>query len=206
MKRFEGFTIIELMVVIAITGILLGIGAPTFATWLRNVQIRNAAESLQNGLHFARMEALRRNERVSFWMVASTSAKILDNSCTRSGSGTSWVVSRDDPASLCGVAVSETVAPRIYEKKAGAEGSSEISVTAVNSGNTAASCITFNGFGRAEAKCADTALSDRLTQLEIVTSTTDVNTRKLQVRVSSGGVIRMCDPSPSVSSTDPRYC
>lgn len=64
MQRNRGFSLIELMVVIAILGLLLAIGIPSFATWLRNVQIRNAAESLQSGLQFARTEALRRNERV----------------------------------------------------------------------------------------------------------------------------------------------
>lgn len=201
----QGFTLIELVVAIAIIGILMALGLPSFMTWLRNVQIRNAAETMQNGLQFARSEALRRNERVTFWTVSLTDPKVMDNSCARSDAGISWVVSRDDPASLCATAVSDVDSPRIIAKHAGGDGNRKTSITALDAGGAAATCVTFNGFGRVETKCSDASASNPIARLTIVSSETDANTRPLEVRIGSGGVIRMCDPNVTTTS-DPRYC
>lgn len=205
MRFGRGFSLVELMVVVAVIGVLMAVGLPTFQTWLRSVQVRNAAESLLNGLQFARMEALRRNERVSFWMVSSASAKLVDDTCLRSANGVSWVVSRDNPASACGVDFSDTATPRIIQKKAAGEGALNVSVAAVDLGGTASSCITFNGFGRIEAACADAAASVPLARVVFASSLADANVRSLEIRVSAGGLIRMCDPAVTATS-DPRYC
>lgn len=62
----RGFTLVELMVVVAVLAALLGVGAPSFMEWIQNTRIRSAAESLQNGLQIARAEAVRRNANVEF--------------------------------------------------------------------------------------------------------------------------------------------
>lgn len=205
MYRERAFSLIELVVSVAIIGLLVLLGFPSYQAWLRNVQIRNAAESLQNGLQVARMEALRRNERVSFWMLSAASVRVLDDSCVRNGSGSSWVVSRDDPASACGVDYSESAAPRIIQKKAGGEGAADVLVGASDAGGNATSCVTFNGFGRVEGACADAAASMPLTRMVFSSSQADPNVRRLEVRLTAGGLIRMCDPAV-VSSSDPRFC
>lgn len=68
-----GFSLIELMVGIAILAILLGLALPSFQTWIQNSQIRNAAEAIQNGLQRARAEAVTRNANVEFVLGADTS-------------------------------------------------------------------------------------------------------------------------------------
>ncbi|MDZ4203010.1 MAG: GspH/FimT family pseudopilin [Gallionella sp.] len=68
-----GFSLVELMIGIAITSILLGLAMPSFKIWLQNSQIRNAAESIQNGLQRARAEAVGRNASVEFELSADSS-------------------------------------------------------------------------------------------------------------------------------------
>jgi type IV fimbrial biogenesis protein FimT len=114
-------------------------------------------------------------------------------------------VSRDNPASACGVDYSESVAPRIIQKKVSGDGSANVAVAAVDINNAATSCITFNGFGRLEAVCSDVAASIPLARVVFASSQAGANTRTLEVRVSAGGVIRMCDPAVLVA-TDPRVC
>lgn len=61
-----GLTLIELMVTIAIASILMMLAVPSFRILLANYQIRTAAQAMHDGLQLARVEAIRRNERVIF--------------------------------------------------------------------------------------------------------------------------------------------
>ncbi|MDO9364800.1 MAG: GspH/FimT family pseudopilin [Methylotenera sp.] len=62
----HGFSLIELMIGIAIIGILAALGLPSYNAWIQNTRIRTAAESIQNGLQMARAEAVKRNTPVQF--------------------------------------------------------------------------------------------------------------------------------------------
>ncbi len=191
MKPQRGFTLVEMMITLVILAILLAIGVPSFQQFIRNAQIRTAAESIQAGIQLARAESLRRNSRVTFWLVDT-----LTSSCALSNSGRSWVVSIQNPTGLCNVLPSDSAAPLIIQTRSGNEGSEAAIV------NATSSCITFNGFGRVEAAC--TGGGNPITN--VVISSPIANTRTLQVRVTTGGAIRMCNPDTSIPSTDPSYC
>lgn len=55
-----GFTLIELMVTIAIAAILLMVGVPSFVTMQRNSELTSAANALLAGINAARGEAMKR--------------------------------------------------------------------------------------------------------------------------------------------------
>jgi type IV fimbrial biogenesis protein FimT len=60
----SGVTLLELMVVLAVSAILLGIGVPSFAALVNNSRLASAANELVSSLHLARSEAIKRNSRV----------------------------------------------------------------------------------------------------------------------------------------------
>ncbi|WP_245650891.1 GspH/FimT family pseudopilin [Thauera butanivorans] len=64
--RHHGVTLIELVTGIAIIGILLAIGLPSFTVWMGNSKTRTVAESILNGLQIARAQAVQRNAPVEF--------------------------------------------------------------------------------------------------------------------------------------------
>lgn len=63
-RKQSGMSLIELLITLAIVGIVLMAGAGSFATWVGNTQIRTVAEAQQAGLRFARNEAMKRNTPV----------------------------------------------------------------------------------------------------------------------------------------------
>lgn len=105
--RQMGFSLTELMVGVAVMGILLGLAMPSFRIWLQNAQIRNAAESVQNGIQRARAEAVARNTNIEFVL----------------GADSSWVVRVANPAS-------------VIEQRSGAEGSQSVTRTVLPGGAT----------------------------------------------------------------------
>jgi type IV fimbrial biogenesis protein FimT len=62
--RVRGVTLIELMIGMTIISCLLLVGMPSFTSWIQDLQVRGAAESIQSGLLLARSEAIRHNRPV----------------------------------------------------------------------------------------------------------------------------------------------
>lgn len=192
--QHAGFTLIELVIVVAISGVLLALGLPSFNTWTQNAKIRTAAGAIQNGLQLARGEAVRRNALIRFQLTST-----VGNDCILSTTSTNWVVSFDNPAGSCSgpflneaFPVSDTAnnpAPRIIQVRTTAEGSSSVAA------NADQSTIIFNGLGR-----ANTAAT-----IDVNQGTNSCTAcRTLRVAVSTGGQIRMCDPN--LPAGDPQTC
>jgi prepilin-type N-terminal cleavage/methylation domain-containing protein len=65
MKRQRGFSLMELMVVLALAAVILGIGAPSFAEFRANNRLTGAANDYLAGVLSARSEALKRQAPVA---------------------------------------------------------------------------------------------------------------------------------------------
>jgi type IV fimbrial biogenesis protein FimT len=66
MRSQAAFTVIEVMIAVAILSILLVLGVPAMRGVVENGRIRAAGESWKYGLTLARTEAIRRNAQVQF--------------------------------------------------------------------------------------------------------------------------------------------
>jgi type IV fimbrial biogenesis protein FimT len=198
----RGFTLIEMVVVVAILGILVGLGASSYSAWVANSRIRTAAETLASGLSAARNEAIKRNRLVRFHLVSDLGA-----GCTLSSSGTSWVASVNDPTvtagEQCDIPISDTTPPFIVAKKSAAEQASLVTITALNGGGAPADTIVFNGLGRVASR--NTAIAQIAIDSSAIVA---AQTRELRIELTDGGLIRICDPDPVITATlgDTRRC
>jgi type IV fimbrial biogenesis protein FimT len=64
MTGIRGFTLLELMVALAIAGILCAVGVPGLGMWMAEQQVQDRAEALLHALDHARSEAIKRGDRV----------------------------------------------------------------------------------------------------------------------------------------------
>ena len=88
----SGFSLIELMVTIAVAAILLAIAIPSFEEAINTSRLSTASNEMMAGLQAARMEAIRTNQRVALCL--SPAPQAATPSCNATGA-TGWVVFRD---------------------------------------------------------------------------------------------------------------
>lgn len=117
MHSQHGYSLVELVVGMAVLVGLAMLAIPAFNTSIANSQIRTIAESIHNGLQLARMEAIKRNTKIKFTL----------------SSDSSWQY---------GCAVVATSCPAIVGSKSGGEGSGSGIVVSFNANN-----VTFSSFG-----------------------------------------------------------
>jgi type IV fimbrial biogenesis protein FimT len=183
--KHAGFTLIELMVAIVIIGLGLTLGVSSYRQWVQNTQIRNAAESIQNGLQRARAEAVGLNSNVQFSLLGTSA----------NGWSAGWQV-----ASSVGAVVSATP----LDSSAGREGSKNVTAKGfTNTTNTTpdATTITINSLATVVAN-ADASATLRVIKLDS-TVLDPADSRDLWITIGTSGVgsnIRMCDPNLPASS------
>lgn len=66
-NRQFGFTIVELMIVVAIAAILIAAAAPSFSEFMSRRRVEGVASELVTDLHYTRSEAVSRNEAVGMF-------------------------------------------------------------------------------------------------------------------------------------------
>ncbi len=119
-----GFSLIELMVAVALFSILASFAIPSYQQMIENTKIRTAAESIQAGLQLARSEAVSRNARVQFDFRAGPAWSV----CTSPAGG--------------GSCPSVNNATTIQSRSAGEGAGTNLTITEANAGP-----YVFNGFG-----------------------------------------------------------
>ncbi len=196
-----GFTLIELVVVFALTAILVTLAVPAFQLWIQNSAIRSTADGLQNGLRAASAEAVRRSSQVTF--VLSQSPGAFNGAA--SPTGTYWYI-QAVPTLTSQTATAQDLV-QVSPQGFGSNGT----LISATSSNGAVSAICFNSLGR---QITNTGVGGTWPNLPATCTAADTTykvtgktgTRPLWVIASLGGKVRMCDPSKPYNSSNPDGC
>ena len=90
MRRQGGFTFIELMVTIAIVGVLLALAAPNLSSYWQESRLVSATEAVYSKMQLARSVALAKNEDIDVRFPATGTSwclAVTENSSTVCGCG-----------------------------------------------------------------------------------------------------------------------
>lgn len=183
----HGVTLVEMMIGLAIVALMLLGAVPAFTTLLQNQRLRGTAESISGALQLARAEAVNRNGRVEFILTDDDPVAAAVSSLTPSTTGRNWVVRYYNPATL------------FYEMVNGRYVQSDTPVVVTGDAHT----ITFGGFGTTTLAAASTV---RITNPRGGSCAPAGPVRCLNVVVSPGGQVRLCDPDTTLSAGDTRKC
>jgi type IV fimbrial biogenesis protein FimT len=168
-ERVRGFTLIELMVTIAVLAILLGIAVPSFNDATLGSKLGSYANNLVASLSLARSEAIKRNTVMTLcvssngancattggweqgWIVA---CKTTSPSTACDGSGPDWIVFHRQQAAASGIKITESSSTtiRLIELMPTGVGSTPASFTlcrATPSVGTTQRLVRLNSTGRA---------------------------------------------------------
>lgn len=170
-------TLIELMVVVVISGVLLGMGVNSYGPWVANSRVRSSADSIQGGLMLAKTDAIRLNRQVQFVLTDTDPTEANVDSIVAATAGRNWVVRIFQPGGTY------TAADFVQGRSR-----NEAACTLVNAGQSA---FVFTGLG----------------MLRPGTVGGDINVscagsdRPLRVTVGSGGALRLCDPALLIANS-----
>lgn len=89
----SGFTLVELMVTIAVASVLMAVAVPSFNQLIVTNRLIAQANEVVAAMNFARSEAIKRNTRISFCRASSASATACAGNA---GSWRNWIITPGD--------------------------------------------------------------------------------------------------------------
>lgn len=187
----RGISLIEVLIGLAVIGVLAAVGLPAIGEMMRNIRIRNGAESILNGLQYARAEAVKQNRTIVLQLTDTTKANwrvcvwdIATNACSTTIPDLKSFNSGDGASNVRIAADTSAAAP--YNPMAAGAG--------------VPGQAGFSGFGRLVAPGTD---FQRVDVFDPTAAAADQ--RRMVILLSTGGQIRLCDPAVSLA-TNPRGC
>lgn len=202
-RRAAGFTIIELMVVVAIIAILLAVGIPTMRVWLTSTKANAAAEFYAEGMRMARAEALKRNvaSRLTLTLNASNGQQDWQVDICQP---TATALCRDatGPWSTTTAALTakgQTDFKSVFRSAKNLPPSSQMAVTRFPAG---ADDVYFTPIG-----WVDGNVEGNLTAVQIAPPATNEGAfPTTKVVLTGGGSVVKCNPASTIGDKDSRKC
>lgn len=193
-----GFTLIEVMVAIAIMSILGMLAAPSLSTYSENSKVRGITESFFASAQQARLEAIRTNQKVELVLTSDTPVAANVGTSNTSATAGNWMIRTvsDDPTPVYTFVEGKSV----REGSGRNDGTSTVTVSAM-ANSVATPAVTFSSAGSTSLG-APWAVNFASTSGACAPSG---RVRCLRVVVTASGQIKACDPA-ATAAHDTRGC
>ena len=177
-RRNRGFTMVELMITLAVAVVLAVIAVPSFRNMINSNRLTTATNAMIGALSSARMEAIKRNGSVQFCsnVAATNTTDVLGTACNTSAGAV---------LALSAATASTVQAPPVA-----------LSIPSVHVRGTIAA-IRFNGSGLGYAPGSSTPFgtgANGSTIVELCSSALSSN-NDVQVNMVTGSIITSSPPS-----------
>jgi type IV fimbrial biogenesis protein FimT len=194
-RASAGFSLIELMVTIAVIGIAMVIAIPTFGKWTADASVRAVAESLTNAIRKTQAAAIAQG-RVGMFALTTATPPVATS--TPNAAGPNWFAALNP---LAGSDETATTLGMILKSTEGTQRAVQV---------TGPALICFSSVGR-----QTNVTTQNLGGCSVVSSSSPTTytvsratgaTRSFKVLVYLGGQVRMCDAAKTLSSSNPDGC
>jgi type IV fimbrial biogenesis protein FimT len=189
--RQLGVSLIELVIGLAIIGVMLVVGMPEMNMYMANTRVNTAANAFLSGIQQARAEAVKRNLEVEFIQLQVDANSGNSQVTSTSTTGQNWMVRVRDPLNglytmIDGRNAAEGAMQNVTVT--GSVGKVVFTPVSVLSAEYNPSAVTFEFKNPSADVCAPTG-----------------KVRCLNVVVSRGGLAKLCDPTVTAVG-DSRSC
>ena len=199
LRIHRGFSLIEVMISVAIVAVLLGVGVPAIGDWIQNRQVNALAESIASGLRMAQSQAVQRNVPVDL-LFTSSDVTVPANQAS--------------PTLTVGGLAKTDATPNWMVRESGATTSAGFiqGKTGLDDGGNARfsgpAGVSFSPLGSLSASIAANGTSAAPTGtvvfMVVNPSVQASSSTQRCIYVSTGGAVRICDPR--AASGDSRAC
>jgi type IV fimbrial biogenesis protein FimT len=144
----RGFTLVELMVSVAIALVLLGVGVPSLSSFLRHQGIATASFDVTSMLILARSEAIKRNTDVVVTPISSD----WKNGWTVDVTANSVTTTLGRQAAYTGLAIASSVASVTYGSNGRIQGTTIPTFAITGTGTSHSRCVSVSLSGLPNSK------------------------------------------------------
>ena len=191
--RQTGLTLIELMIVIAVMGVLLAVGLPSFNDMIDRTRLKGATEKLYSNLHRARSESIKRNDEVFVNFSADGTATWSYGISTLTG----CTVAQTDPANAAACTLVVDDGDGTVHDIGGAVDTDDKVLMRYTSAEHTNVLMTLAGFDSGTQLAFDGRRGTSIGNTGRIELESGLG-KKLQVRLAALGQVRICTPDASV--------
>lgn len=195
----RGFSLIELLVVMALIGVMMAMAVPAFGKWSADAHVRAAAESLVNAIRLTQATGVAKGRTSQFALTTDAPPVVTS---TPVADSPNWFAELNP---LVGSDETQASLGLILKSTEGTQHSIAISGPALTCFSATGRQVTLLASATSTGAACTAPTNDQTSPTTYTVSRANAS-RSFKVLVYLGGRVRMCDAAKTLSSSNPDGC